>query len=85
MTEKRECTSQTRLTSMELASRYGISVRLLDAWKNYQDFPRQAAIRDGNRLLWSIAEVDMWLRNRRIGHTGIRPRWLEVVGHPAAN
>ena len=85
MAEKWKCTSPIRLTSMEFAIRYGISVRLLDAWKNYQDFPRYAAIWDGNRLLWSVSEVDTWLRNRRLGHTGIKPRWLEVVGHPAAN
>jgi hypothetical protein len=69
---------------MELAVRYGISVRLLDQWKSYQDFPRQAAERDGNRLLWAVEQVDEWLRNRRLGHTGQKPRWLQVVGHPAA-
>jgi len=73
-----------RLTSMGLAARYGVSVRMLDTWKLYEGFPRHAAIRDGNRLLWDFEAVDAWLRGRSLAHTGHAPRWLAVVGHPAA-
>ena len=74
-----------RLTSMQLALRYGVSTKLLDQWKAYAEFPRHAAVRDGNRLLWDHRLTDEWLRNRRLGHTGRKPVWLHVVNHPEAN
>ncbi len=74
-----------RLTSMQLAARYGVSVRMLDTWKLYAGCPRHAAIRDGNRLLWNYDIVDEWLRSRSLAHTGHAPRWLAIVGHPQAD
>ena len=72
------------MTSMELAARYGVGTRLLDTWRRYAGFPEHAVTRDGNRLLFDHEPIDEWLRNRRLGHTGQKPRWLTVVGHPAA-
>jgi hypothetical protein len=72
------------MTSMELAIRYGVGTRLLDQWRKYEGFPQHAVTRDGNRLLYDHEAVDAWLRGRKLGHTGQRPRWIQVVGHPAA-
>ena len=72
------------LTAMQLANRYGVGTRLVDQWRKYQGFPTEAVQRDGNRLLFNPDLIDTWLRDRPLGHTGIRPRWLAIVGHPAA-
>jgi hypothetical protein len=72
------------MTSMQLANRYGVGTRLIDQWRRYAGFPIEAVQRDGNRLLFDPGPIDDWLRNRPLGHTGIRPRWLAVVRHPAA-
>jgi hypothetical protein len=72
------------LTSMQFANRYGVGTRLIDQWRKYSGFPSEAVQRDGVRLLFDPTPIDEWLRNRPLGHTSIRPRWLEVVGHPKA-
>jgi|SoiMethySBSTD1v2_1073268.scaffolds.fasta_scaffold4657206_1 hypothetical protein len=72
------------MTTMQLAVRYGVSTRLLDQWRNYQNFPRDAISRQANCLVWDAQRVDEWLRSRKVSLYGARPRWLEVVGHPAA-
>ena len=71
------------LTAMELANRYRVGTRLIDQWRKYSSFPTHAVQRDGNRLLFNPEPVDEWLRNRPLGHTGVRPRWLMIVQHPA--
>ena len=73
------------LSSTELANRYGVSVHSIEMWRRYEGFPRDAVLRDGIRLFYDYRRVDAWLRGRKISSTGWRPRWLEVVGHPAAD
>src|SRR5262245_14026718 len=71
------------LSSMELATRYRVSVHSLEAWRRWQGFPQEAVRREGIQLLFDQALVDHWLRSRRVSTRGWKPRWLEVVQHPA--
>jgi len=74
---------KTLLSSMQLCARYGISVKSLDHWKLRADFPRNAASYTPDGQVWDYTKIDAWLRQRPI-KTGPRPRWLAIVGHPAA-
>lgn len=73
------------LTTMALANRYGVSVETVRHWVNWKDWPEDCRVREGRDMLWHAGKVDAWLRTRRIGARGQKPRWLSVVGHPLAN
>ncbi len=72
------------LTTTQLATRYGVSTKLVDQWRRYEGFPAHAATRDGMSLLWDYSLVDEWLRSRPISRVGRPPRWTEIVKHPMA-
>jgi hypothetical protein len=76
---------ETHLNTMMLCVRYGVSVKSFDHWKLREGFPREASTYtpDGQQV-WDIAKIDAWLRQRPV-KTGPRPRWLTIVGHPAAD
>jgi hypothetical protein len=76
--------SETHLNTMMLCVRYGVSVKSFDHWKLREGFPRDAsAYAPDGQQVWCVAKIDAWLRQRPI-KTGPRPRWLVIVGHPAA-
>ena len=74
---------QKRLTTMELAVRYGISVKTIDAWKRYEGFPHHAGRREGCRCFWDPEIVDAWLRKRleakKPSTSGYKPTWADLV------
>lgn len=74
-----------RLSTTQLAARYGVSAGLLDQWRRYAGFPVDAATREGTSLWWDCGPVDDWLRSRRISQNGPAPRWLNIVNHPDAS
>ena len=82
---KATATEAQLLSSTELANRYGVSVHYIEMWRRYEGFPRNAVFREGIRLFYDYRLTDAWLRNRKVSSTGWRPRWLEIVGHPAAS
>lgn len=82
--KKADDTKPQWLTAMAAATRYGISTETLRHWVNWQDYPQASRRRDGQYMLYDVTLIDAWLRNRRVGSQGTRPKWLAVVGHTAA-
>ena len=72
------------LTAMAAATRYGISIETLRHWVNWQGYPQSSRRRDGQYMMYDVGLIDAWLRTRRVSSMGARPKWLAVVGHPAA-
>ncbi len=74
-----------RLTSIELAVRYGVSQKLLEQWRRYEGFPKEASVREGASLLWDHRPVDQWLAARPPSKTGPKPRWRDFVDQAVEN
>jgi hypothetical protein len=72
------------LTTMALATRYGVSIETVRHWVNWRGFPADARRREKQFMLWNVEKIDAWLRTRPVGNQGAKPRWLAIVGHPSA-
>lgn len=72
------------LDSMRAASRYGVSVYMMAAWRKWQDFPETAVRRMGPLNFWNVRQVDAWLKQRPKSKHGPAPRWRSVVEASAA-
>jgi hypothetical protein len=72
------------LTTLEASFRYVVGGDMLKTWRRWRGFPEDAVRAVGRTLEWHEPTVTAWLRSRPVYKNGPQPRWLEVVGHPAA-
>lgn len=53
-----------KLTSMEMALRYGIGVGTFITYQKWAGFPLHSKSREGILVYWDAEAVDRWMNNR---------------------
>jgi hypothetical protein len=71
--------SETFMTRMAAANRYGVSLESIKLWQKLDGFPKDAIDKRFHPVLVDVAKVDAWLRSKPISDMGRPPHWWRVI------